>query len=107
MAEKKEVFAGKLTELINGERQRQASKGFDAKHDDAHDKGELIALAIGVLDDVSFTAAYEPAFDHPWIWETIRHIRKRHGTDTVRMLTIAAAILVAEIERLQRRPSDD
>ncbi len=90
-------------DLIIAERTRQAAKGYGTAHDDAHNKGELIALAIGVLDEVSETDACQDAFDADWIGKASRHIQQRHGNDTVKMLTIAAAILVAEIERLERR----
>lgn len=85
---------------IARERQRQRDvKGFDDAHDDEHTMGEL-ARAAAVY------AMPEPArglthihFDFPWGLDWW----KPTPDDRVRELVKAGALIVAEIERLQRK----
>ncbi len=85
----------KVIEEIIKEREKQLSKGFDSVHDDTHKDGELLHTAIEVcrciydssnliIDDWGITA---------------------YRTDR-ECLIIAAALIVAEIERLDRITSD-
>lgn len=80
----------------------QAGEGFTAEHDDRHAKGELVAAAVcyvlsqckrltmGMLVDV---------VNRIWPFE-VKWLAKGHGDR--RSLVIAAALLIAEIERLDR-----
>jgi hypothetical protein len=94
-------------ELIKAERERQIAKGFDAKHDDAHDDRSIVAASHNILyDHAGGTHSTDPELeDDPvadW-WERLAaHVQRKYADQPIRRLTIAAALLVAEIERLQR-----
>lgn len=78
--------------LIAGERQRQiCDEGYTTEHDDRHDREEL-ARAAG---------AYAVP-TQPWPWHSDGDRRKRHEGDRIRQLTIAGALIAAEIDRLLR-----
>lgn len=84
--------------LVEKEREGQL-KEFDAKHDDSHTDGALWKAACAVLcnkQDVSFAYAVKPD-DSDWI----DILAKKHR-DRIAALTIAGALIVAEIERVQR-----
>lgn len=89
-----EVQSG--ADLIAAERQRQIdAEGWTADHDDEHSAGELVDAAV--------CYATEGGSDHVpvnWPWEP--EWWKQHG-DPIRNLTIAGALIAAEIDRLQRR----
>ncbi len=80
---------------IAAERRRQEAKGFDAEHDDGHDNGELaraaICYAANGSEKLDCVAWLSPWGDDPFT------TGDRRG-DLVR----AAAMLTAEIERLDR-----
>jgi len=110
-------------EEIAAERQRQVeAEGWTPEHDDTHCDGSL-ALAAALY------ATPRPLFDvqkgangiqwrDPWPWHT-EHIYSRYGDgdpayylpdgdkrkkhDRRRQLVISAALIVAEIERLDRQ----
>lgn len=71
---------------INEERDRQISRGFDAKYDDEHGDGQLAEVAADLC----------MGNDDDW------GIARKWQHDTRRQLVIAAALIVAEIERLDR-----
>lgn len=73
-------------DLIIAERERQIAKGYDSAHDDTHKYCEL-AVTAGKL-----------ALGQNDLWG----ISEKHKDNRIGELTIAAALLVAEIERLQR-----
>jgi len=96
----------KVVGEIGAERQRQIDEeGWDSAHDDQHDAGELAAagaayafaaskkLEAGIGNHVAFEAA--PRF---WPWATKWWKPKRTRHDLIR----AAALIVAEIEKLDR-----
>lgn len=79
---------------IAAERAGQVAKGYDAAHDDEHTTFEISAVAAAVaLGGSEFVS-----FDVPEWADTI--IAKH---DTRQRMIIAAALLVAEIERLDRK----
>ncbi len=91
--------------LVREERNRQVSKGYDAQHDDTHTKGELVGVAEAVIHVVMYPhhpvrGLSSPDPRDPGNWHEYIIHKWRH--DDVRMLTIAVALLVAEIERLER-----
>lgn len=105
MADMNEV-SRHVIEEVAAERQRQIEEeGFDEDHDDAyHSRRELSLAAICY-------AAPEPVYTHqstqyahsfvdPWPWDQAWDKRQKH--DQRRRLVIAAALLVADIERLDR-----
>jgi hypothetical protein len=98
-------------EQIANERARQGIvEGFDAAHDDKHDQEELV-LAACAYAAASINQFRPPQLKldehlppHPmWPWA------KRDwkpSSDKVRNLVKAGALIAAEIDRLQRLPSE-
>ena len=82
---------------IIAERESQIVKGYDAAHDDAHKEGELAEAAGIVAADLEVTDM-EPHGPRQWA----AYIFDKHEHDRRRQLVIAAAMLVAEIERMDR-----
>jgi hypothetical protein len=85
-------------ELVQQERRRQIEKeGWSLEHDDEHRYGALAkqaaALAVKHTDAVVMDDGEEI---DPW------GLAEKHRNDSVRSLVIAGALIVAEIERLQR-----
>ncbi len=75
---------------IRAERAKQVRKGYNAKHDDEHDDGSIAVQAAALADN-----NHEP---HRDLWGlALDHKHRRRE-----QLIIAAALLVAEIERLDR-----
>lgn len=115
-------------DLIRIERERQINEeGFDAKHDDDHDGGDLaraaaVYAAPGPIferhgDDSNVTFAdpfpFERAFDkRPYIddeqaqmavrYDGVKIIYRQTLPARIRMLVKAGALIAAEIDRLQR-----
>lgn len=83
-------------EHIAAERDRQISMGFDAHHDDLHTDGSLAVCASGLL----FMLDGKRDADG-WTLLRITHIRQTRSDRE--QLIIAAALIVAEIERLDRQ----
>lgn len=79
-------------ELVAAERRRQVeAEGYSTEHDDEHATGELASAA----------ACYALGFDAEfWPWEA--DAWKPSPDNRVRELVKAGALIVAEIERLQR-----
>lgn len=97
---------------VLSERQRQiASEGYTATHDDAHAEGQLARAAacyalaadakIYDLDKTrpAWAESYIPPVSRywPWNWQCWKPSTKR------RDLVKAASLLIAEIERLDRK----
>lgn len=84
----------KALEDIAAERQRQIDvEGWTAEHDDAHSKGELSDAAAAYIlgsDWLKMIRLW------PWSWEWFKPKSRRHD------LVKAGALIVAEIERLDR-----
>ncbi|WP_064375008.1 hypothetical protein [Klebsiella michiganensis] len=90
---------------VLAERQRQiSSEGWSAEHDDEHAPGQLSdaggCYALSAFEDDKMREGYEPDW---WPWE--RHWYKP-GTPR-RDLVKAAALIIAEIEHLDRAGSVD
>lgn len=94
---------------IRDERQRQQCvEGWSEEHDDQHDAGELAAAGsayafVAALPD--YDAAQWPAGDPPEDWPFEAGAWK--PKDRRRDLIKAAALIVAEIERLDRAAASD
>ena len=80
------IEIGATYRRIFRERVMQQTKGYDAKHDDEHGDNELADAAAAILDHTG---------DDWGIYE-------KHQNDRKRQLVIAAALIVAEIQRLAR-----
>lgn len=80
--------------LVENERNRQIYvEGWSEEHDDKHVNNELaLAAACYAVPDVFSQGYWPPTWDLSWYKPTTR----------IRDLSKAAALLVAEIERLQR-----
>lgn len=95
-------------ELIADERRRQIDKEYDAAHDDAHDGGQIATAAGMILYDMqggTHTTDIE-CLDDPdasWMEQLAAHVLIKYGEDPIHRLTIVAAMVAAEIERLQRK----
>lgn len=93
--------------LIQAERERQAAKGFDAAHDATHVHGEIAMAAaciaapekIFVRREVPWRSGTATLHADPFPWERDYDARLKH--DRIRQLTIAGALIAAEIDRLQ------
>lgn len=83
---------------IAAERKRQIEvEGYDAAHDDLHKYEELAqAAASYALAEANLGDAAESV----WPWDMVEF----RPTNARRNLIIAAALIVAEIERLDRAP---
>ena len=101
---------------IAAERERQVeAEGFDTTHDDGpedHGNGQLgQAAACYAAPYPVFTASVDEyvgrvkgySFDDAWPWD--RRWDKRRQHPRLRQLEIAAALCIAEIERLERKRS--
>jgi hypothetical protein len=86
-------------ELIAQERQRQIdSEGFSIEHDDSHTDGEL-AYAAACYASPHPTENY---YGTPHDWPFSPTWWKPSPNNRIRDLVKAGALIVAEIERLQR-----
>jgi hypothetical protein len=97
---------------IAAERARQLSMGWTPEHDEHHDRGELAMAASAYafrygqlrapLDHPSSEAAFSAPPPSWWPWRADAW----RATSYRRMLVKAAALLVAEIELLDRTIGD-
>jgi len=98
-------------ELIAKERQRQIEKeGFGHRHDNTHRSGELCdaagcyvkaaaKLARGESLQYLLSAVPAGSIGFQWPWEEVWW---KPSDDPIRNLVKAGALIVAEIERIQR-----
>lgn len=87
---------------VREERQRQiAEEGYHPDRDDEHEKGELVRAAVMYAMDKVPGPGHNP---HLWPW---RERSFRPKDDHRRNLVIAAALLLAELERLERKRERD
>ncbi len=115
-----------LTEIASERRRQIEKEGWAPEHDDGHRKGELALaaalyatpiplFAVQVQKPPLSAAGHEGAVSwmDPWPFKRWRHVRhdldvqvkdgdKRATTEPRRALIKAAALIVAEIERLDR-----
>lgn len=96
--------------LIAVERRRQVeAEGWSAKHDDEHDRGDLAIVAAMLAVHHTDGEACAPRD----IWDMLDNPRDpwgliaKHGHDQVRTLSIAGALIAAEIDRLIRAARPD
>lgn len=82
-----------------GERNRQKlEEGYSPEHDDEHDGGELVRAARCYADPTAYVPFRPAGAPEEWPWEPESFKPKSYRDNLVR----AAALLVAEIERLDR-----
>lgn len=91
--------AGKVVDDITAERQRQIdAEGWTFAHDDQHNNGELARAAASYALGKHTIGNIGGATIHLWPWEDFWF----KATDQRRNLVKAAALIIAEIERLDR-----
>lgn len=90
-------------ELVKQERRRQIeAEGWSLEHDDLHKRGEMADAAACYAKVAAMISYPGPVpLDEPsnWPWDAEWW---KPSSDPIRNLAKAAALLVAEIERLQR-----
>lgn len=86
-------------ELIAEERVRQVEKGYNAAHDDGIVCGQLVIAAFLILDDIATWPSTK------WSLDLVDYVTTKYAGEPIRLLTIAGALIAAEIERLQRMES--
>lgn len=94
----------KAIDLILDERDRQRRKGFNAAHDDKHVDGAILKAVTDQLVMHCFTEFGDAGANETpeWATELTAHIRRKYSRRPIQKLVIAAAMLLAEIERRQR-----
>ena len=108
-------------ESILVERLRQiGEEGWDATHDDGHDRNDLIEAAICYAAEARHPPRHgeivllkcrnsvgrkEINWRDPWPWD--KKWDKRHRHSKRRMLVMAGALMAAEIDRLDREEAAD
>lgn len=96
-------------EMIAAERKRQLEvEGWTPDHDDCHDSGELAMAAACYAAPQEICVEWTPPraatqYVDAWPWEA--EFDKRDQHDRRRQLVIAGALIVAELERLERAES--
>lgn len=96
-------------ELIAAERQRQIEvMGYDAKHDEDWVEGELAiaAACYAVAGMENIRVVEDNGVGHFDAWPFGGQYDKRQDHNEIRRLTIAAALIAAEIDRLQAEEGD-
>jgi hypothetical protein len=98
-----------IVEEIKAERERQFCKeGWTPSHDEQHTEGELAWAAACYAAPSGDIHRFEPACDgnpyqrylKAWPWDAEYDKRWKHNRK--RQLIISAALIIAELERLER-----
>lgn len=85
-------------------RTNREHKGYTPEHDDTHTGGELVKAAICYAERARWLESFPKADEHlgvPHLWPFEPESWKP-SDDPIRNLVHAGALIVAEIERLQR-----
>ncbi len=92
-------------ELIEDERKRQIeSEGWIESHDDEHKRGEIAKAAICYISK-SYWWFKEDFITAMWPWD--EKWWKPDNKNTIRNLVKAGALIAAEIDRLQRKGTNN
>lgn len=90
-----------VLEEIEAERRRQVEEeGWTAEHDDQHTEGHLALAAACYAVGSAINLEQDRVFSRYWPWDRKWWKPKNPRRDLIR----AAALIVAEIERLDRLP---
>ena len=94
-----------IIDEIANERKRQIEElGWDDNHDEQHKSGELALVAALYATPIQLFKKEELAegilFNNPWPWHYCYD--KRELKDRRELLILAGALIIAEIERLDR-----
>lgn len=93
------------SDLIAREREVQKEKGYDAEHDDNHDDASLLRAAMLMLlheDGYYSNNVDPPTMQGPWEEQLFLWVQNKYRGNLLRRLTIAGAMVAAEIDRLSR-----
>lgn len=86
--------------MVQAERFRQETKGYDSFHDDKHNDGSMLTFAFLILGDLA------PDIRSGWPAEWAEKVRSKYDRGSVdnyrRRLVVAAAMICAEIDRFDR-----
>lgn len=85
-------------DMLKAERERQVAKGYDAAHDDEHEDG---AIAFAALAHLAAAVGEQSTADCYYPWGM--GFRERDDDTKLSLLTSAAALIVAEMERMMRK----
>lgn len=91
-------------DLIADERTTQRLKGYDALHDARHDDGSMLDVAQEILLNLESVVIGQQLIlgeEAPWPLKLMDHIGRKHKGDRIKILTIAGAMIAAEIDRLK------
>jgi hypothetical protein len=88
-------------ELIAQERRHQVQLGFTASRDDEHVRAELVIQSAALALAGTSCRIHDPCFSEYEDGDGWGFLQK-YSEDRVRALTVAGALLAAEIDRLQR-----
>jgi len=93
---------------VLAERRRQIeAEGWTPEHDDEHDGGELACAAAAYALDAGDKLDQRPPDFWPWYGGRPREVRWWKPSDRRRNLVKAGALILAEIERLDRTGGSD
>jgi hypothetical protein len=84
------LTTAEILQRIRAEREKQIAKGRTAEHDRKNSPDRELAISAGAI-------LFGDAREFPWNWETWN---RWMGYSYTRQLEIAAALIVAEIERV-------
>jgi hypothetical protein len=87
--------------LIAQERRHQVQLGFTASRDDEHVRAELVIQSAALALAGTSCRIHDPCFSEYEDGDGWGFLEK-YSEDRVRALTVAGALLAAEIDRLQR-----
>jgi hypothetical protein len=91
-------------DLIADERTTQRLKGYDSIHDARHDDGSMLDVAQEILLNLESVVIGQQLIlgeEAPWPLKLMDHIGRKHKGDRIKILTIAGAMIAAEIDRLR------
>lgn len=83
------------------ERRRQIDRGYGPAHDAQHVQGE-IAVAAGLIAADTADGFKLASPGESWMDDLAAEVAEKYGGNLRRRLVIAGAMIVAEIERLDR-----
>jgi hypothetical protein len=91
-------------DVIGERRRQQLSEGFSDSHDDKHNYGELADAAATYAMRPSFRRLEMSPYDQRKIWQSLWpwEVKWWKPKDRRRDLVRAGALIIAEIERLDR-----
>lgn len=107
----KKLFALGIGPIFHERNRQIEGEGWTQDHDDQHELGELSLAAVAYASPFPVKVKgpiirpghifSEPTWADPWPWDEEFDKREKH--DRIKRLTIAGALICAEIARLERK----